>query len=285
MKCRALTASRFGLDGGAMFGIVPRPLWERVAPPDASHRIPMAGRALLLEGQGHLALVDVGMGDCWTAKERAIYGLNPDVGIESALSAVGVRPADVTDVVLSHLHFDHCGGLRKATPSGWTPLFPGARHWVQREHWLWAHRPSLRDAGSFRRDDFAWLGTDLAPKLHLVDGAATLWPGVRVHPLYGHSPAMQAVEVESDAGLVVFLADLVPTAAHLPVPWVMGYDVQPLVSVREKAERVGVWQARGATFVFSHDPDIAFATLTEDSRRGWRTLLQGMQLDTLAPAP
>ena len=261
----------FGLDGGAMFGIVPKPLWSRTNPADESNRIAMAARCLLIEwAGGRKALVDVGLGGRWSQKERGIYNINDqDQGLEKGLKEAGLGAGGVTDVILTHLHFDHAGGLGAMGEDGtMASCYPGATHWVQRRNWSWAHAPSARDGGSYRLEDFAFLGAGAgAPGLELVDGVAEILPGVEVLPHHGHTFGMQVVKITLTTGkVVVFLADLIPTTSHLHDPYVMGYDLQPLVTVQEK--RALLYEALRGDWIlaFSHDPRCDFARIERDAR-------------------
>ncbi len=248
---KVFTDGIFRLDGGASFGIVPKPLWERRQPADARNRIPVALRCLLAEGHGRRILIDTGIGDRWDAKQRDIYGMERQAGqLLVELADRGVRREDITDVVLTHLHFDHCGGACLDL-DGMTPTFPRARWWVQRQQWDWAHDPSERDRGSFRHDDFAPLATTGA--LELLAGPHEIAPGLRVTPVHGHTPGMQLVEFHTGAGTLVFLADLIPTVDHIPLPWVSGYDLNPLLTISEKRELLSRAVADDYLLVLQHD--------------------------------
>jgi glyoxylase-like metal-dependent hydrolase (beta-lactamase superfamily II) len=253
----------FGLDGGAMFGIVPRPLWERSIPPDAQHRIPMRSRLLLLDVDGGIRriLIDTGMGCAWDPKERAIYAVeHPNGSLNDHLASLGVPAESVTDVVLTHLHFDHAGGLLREDGRA---SFPNATHHVQRENWVWAHHPTLRDAGSYRRDRFGWLG--VGGNLVLHDGLSRVADVLTLHPMFGHTPGMQIVDFEYQSQRYLHVADLVPTAAHVPLAWVMGYDLHPATTVREKYALYEDALRTDAILIPGHDPHRAFVRV---ERRG-----------------
>jgi len=263
-----LEFGRFRLDGGAMFGVVPRTLWEKEAPPDEQNRIAMALRCLLLRNpEGRVVLVDCGAGDKDGEAFRTIFALEDDgASATELLAAHGLHPAQVTDLVLSHLHFDHAGGAVCRNAQGALALtFPAATVHVQRAQWEWAQAPSVRDRASYLKDNLEPLKE---ARLHLVEGEAELLPGLRVFPVHGHTPSMQLVEVDGAGGHgLVYCADLIPTAAHLPLPWVMGYDLHPLTVVEEKEalyRRVG----QGSHWlVFEHDPLVAAARVDCGGRR------------------
>ena len=227
-------SGRFGLDGGAMFGIVPKPLWERRIPADDRNRIALGMRLLVARGQGRVVLVDTGIGDKFAEKERDIYRIEaPASSLHAALGGAGVDPASITDVVLTHLHFDHAGGSTLRGSDGeLAPAFPGAKHWVQRSNLEWARSPSDRDRGSYLAENFDPLAD--AGVLEILDGPAEPFPGFHLDVVNGHTFGQQLPRIEGGGRTVAFLGDLVPTAAHVPVPWVMGYDLQPLETVREK---------------------------------------------------
>lgn len=261
-----LTEAMFGLDGGAMFGIIPKPLWTRTNPADEQSRIDLACRCLLVQYTDRNVLVDVGIGTKWSEKERNIYKIGAqDAGLARALAAHDLTAEDIDEVVLTHLHFDHAGGLCEARGEGTVPLFPKARHWVQRKNWGWANSPSSRDAGSYRKQDFDFFERGEVD-LQLVDGPAELLPGIEVFVMNGHTFGMQVVKVTTPDGVWVHLADLIPTASHLRDPYVMGYDLQPLVTVEEKREILYHAARNDWWLVFEHDPTVGAAQIEFDGR-------------------
>lgn len=264
----ALEECSFGLDGGAMFGIIPRPLWARTNPPDDANRIAMSARCLLILDPDRVTLIDTGMGVGFSDKERDIYNIDhQDAGLRNALRQHSLTPEDVDDVILTHLHFDHAGGLRTPDEEGTLrPTFPNARHWVQRQNWSWAHSPSARDGGSYRLQDFDLFDADDAPPLHLIDGIAELFAGVEVLPVHGHTFGMQVVKIEAAGQTYAFVADLIPTASHLRDPYVMGYDLQPLKTVEEKRELLYHARREDWILIFEHDPTTAMARVDVDAR-------------------
>ncbi|MGH7162732.1 MAG: MBL fold metallo-hydrolase [Planctomycetota bacterium] len=266
---RSIASGSFALDGGAMFGVVPRPLWEKDNPPDEKNRIALALRLLLVSGKERTFLVDAGIGDKFPAKENAIYrvdALLPD----EALRRAGVDPDSVTDVLLTHFHFDHAGG---ATRADGTPTFPRARYHVQRRHLEYAQRPHAKDRASFRPDDF--LPLLRGGRLALHDGVAEVAPGVEVLPVDGHTEAMQLVKVSDGSTTLLYCADLAPTVAHLRLPYVMAYDNQPLKTIEEKS---ALWTRAadgGWILFFEHDPGRAACRLV----RGSKDYAEGAEVD------
>jgi glyoxylase-like metal-dependent hydrolase (beta-lactamase superfamily II) len=243
-----------------MFGVVPKPLWERRIAPDERNRIPLAMRCLLVEHDDGLVLVDTGVGDKDDAKFREIYGIQsvaPDGSLLllAALAALGHTPADIRWVVNTHLHFDHAGGDTIRAAGELRPTFPRARYVVQRGELEFARHTNERTAGSYVAQNFA--GIDF----QLVDGAVELLPGIRCLPTPGHVPFHQSILIESGGECACFLADLVPTSAHLPLPWIMGYDLEPLVTLESRRRLYQRAEAEGWRLCFEHDPEVASGRL------------------------
>jgi glyoxylase-like metal-dependent hydrolase (beta-lactamase superfamily II) len=264
----------FRLDGGACFGVVPKPLWEKEIQADARNRVPSALRCLLAEGHDHRVLIDTGIGDRWDAKQRDIYGLERRAGqLLIELAATGIDRADITDVVLTHLHFDHVGGACLDLADGMTPAFPQARWWVQRQQWDWARRPSERDRASFRAEDFEVLAD--TGTLELLDGPAEILPGLRLTPAHGHTPGLQFAEFRTDQGTLIFLTELIPTAAHLHLPWIAGFDLNPLLTLSEKRQLLSRAVEDDCLLVLQHDPrHEACRVVFEDGRFRAREFLR-----------
>ncbi len=254
---------RFALDGGAMFGVVPRNLWSKSNPPDDRNRIAMVARGLLLRNGARIVLVDNGNGDKWDDKFREIYGVG-DYTLEASLATYGVTPADVTDVVLTHLHFDHAGGSTKLESGTPVPRFPNAKYFVQRENLQWARNATEKDRASYLKENFEPLIAD--GMLTQLDGPGEFAPGVSLLPHFGHTAAMQLVHVHGNEGNVVFCADLIPTATHVHVPYVMAYDNFPLTTIEEKKDLLARAAAENWILVFEHDASIAAATVAHGAK-------------------
>lgn len=275
-----LLEARFGLDGGAMFGIVPRPLWSKTNPPDDANRIELGARCLLLRHpQAGNVLVDVGIGQKWDPKGQQIYKIRHDdpagpLGLAAGLAAHGLRAEDIDHVVLTHLHFDHAGGLTRRDPSGTIkPTFsPRTQYHLQAQHWAWAHNPTERDQGSFHREDFDFLEDPDLGTLRLYDGVAEVLPGVTLIPCFGHTTAMSCVKIEARDETLLFLADLIPTTGHLKIPYVMGYDLRPMETCREKRALLDEAARHDWRLVFEHDPDTASCRVEPDGRGAWRAI-------------
>ena len=244
-----------------MFGVIPKPLWERRIPPDERNRISLALRCLLVEHDDGPVLIDTGLGNKESEKFKDIYGVdNAGAGgrtrLEDALDELGVRPQDVRWVINTHLHFDHAGGNTYRDAAGTVALsFPNARYIVQRGELDFASHTNERTAGSYLRPNF-----ERVP-FTLVEGEVEVLPGVRCLPTPGHVPYHQSVLVESAGERACFLADLVPTSAHLPLPWIMGYDVEPLVTLESKRRLYARAEAEGWLLWFEHDPEVVAGRL------------------------
>jgi len=263
----AIETGRFALDGGAMFGIIPKPLWQQRIAPDARNRIPLHMRCLLVQGHGRCILIDSGIGDKYGDKFADIYAIDHAFAtLLESLDHAQVAPEDVTDVILTHLHFDHCGGSTQRRSDGTLELtFPNAQHYVQRAHWEWAQTPNVREKGSFLDENLAPLAA--SGQLQFTDGEEELFPGITVHPVHGHTEAQQTVKI-SDGGenTLVFVADLLPTTAHLAPAWNMAYDVRPLVTIDEKMAFLTDAVDHGWDLFFEHDPEVVVASVKRTER-------------------
>lgn len=266
LQLQIVSDGEFRLDGGAMFGVVPKVLWERVKPADEQNRIRMATHCLLVQSDAGTLLVDTGLGDRHDAKFRAMFGMPDDATrLPDSLAAAGVALDDVDHVVLTHLHFDHCGWNTTRDGGGLRPTFPNARYWLCRGEVEHARQPSPRDRASYLADN--WEPLIEAGAVELFDDEAEPMPGVRAVKAPGHNRDMCVVLLDGGGGeRGIYLADLVPTAAHLPYPWVMAYDLFPLETIESKR----LWLPRahegGWLCVFEHDADVTFARLREDER-------------------
>jgi len=269
IRIHALEAGLQWLDGGAMFGVVPKPLWERRIPADPRNRIPLALRCLLVEAPEALVLVDTGIGNKEGAKFREIYGVSNQgdpTRLEGAIRAAGHDPSDVDIVLATHLHFDHAGGNTVRREDGRiVPAFPGARYVVQRREFDFAHRDNERIRASYIPHNFD--PVEEAGLWSFVEGAAEVTRGVGVIPTPGHTPHHQSVLIHDAGDTACFLADVCPTTAHLPLPWIMGYDLEPLVTLESKR---GLWSRaleEDWLLVFEHDPAVPWGRLDPDSDR------------------
>jgi glyoxylase-like metal-dependent hydrolase (beta-lactamase superfamily II) len=257
----------FALDGGAMFGIVPRPLWERKIAPDERNRIRLAARCLVAVDRDarRVVLVDDGIGDKWDAKRTDIYAIDRSGGgIDAGLARLGLAREGVTDVILTHLHFGHAGGTTRRGADGKLELsFPRATHHVQRRAWHLAHSPSEKDAGSFFPEDFELL--QHSKHLHLVEGDAHLFDDIELIASEGHTGGQQLPRFHGDGTHVTFCGDVIPTHAHLRPSWVMAYDVLPVTTIEEKKVLMAEALEDDGVLFFEHDPAMAACRLREEN--------------------
>ena len=279
LRCHTLEAGLQRLDGGAMFGVVPKPMWEKRAPPDERNRIPLALRCLLVEPPDGIILVDTGVGDKDDAKFHDIYGIEnrgPDgqTRLDLALAELGFTPADVRLVINSHLHFDHAGGNTRlaggAAPFldtgefGAEPAFPNATYVVQRGELEFARRTNERTRASYIPRNFE--PVSVANRWRLFNGDGEVVPGVSLRVSPGHVPYHQSVVIRDGGEVGVFLADLIPTSAHLPLPWIMGYDLEPLRTLESKRALLRDATAGNWLLIFEHDPAVAMGRLEDGAK-------------------
>ena len=269
IRVHAVEAGIVRLDGGAMFGVVPKPLWERRIPADERNRIPLALRCLLVEAPRALILVDTGIGRKEPEDFRELFGVENEgdpTRLEDGIRGAGFEPSDVGIVVNTHLHFDHAGGNTVPGPGGEAvPAFPDAHYVIQRRELSFAHRDNERVRASYRLHNVD--PVQKAGLWHLVEGETELTEGVRLLPTPGHTPYHQSVLVESEGETACFLADVCPTTAHVRLPWIMGYDLEPLVTLESKRS---LWQRalqESWLLIFQHDPDVPWGRLDPDAER------------------
>jgi len=265
----AIETGRLGLDGGAMFGIVPQPLWSKKIAPDEQNRIPLAMRCLLAVSDERVVLIDCGLGDVFDGtKYREIYAVDTEHSdLDTSLNQVGCSREDVTDVILTHLHFDHCGGATRRVDERRIPAFPNARYHVQRDHWRWAMESNPKEQGSFRQETFRPLQD--AGQLHWVDGEEEVLPGIDALLVNGHTQSQQLLKIEGTSPRtpsIVFAADLLPTTHHLASAWTMAYDIRPLITIGEKEAFLERALEAEWNLFFEHDPDVEVASLTRTDR-------------------
>ena len=257
VRVHVLRGASFALDGGAMFGVVPRAVWEKTDPADARNRVRLAANVALIETGGQRVLVDTGMGTRWTAKEAERYQLEGSHDLLSALSALGLQADDIDVVVNTHLHFDHSGGNTHLVDGRLVPAFPRARYVVQLGEWEDATHPHERNHASYRLDDYVPLAE--ARLLDTVQGPVEVAPGVRVVPVGGHTAYHQMVVVEGASGTLAIPTDLLPTASHLPLPFIMSYDLFPLGTLEAKRRLLAQAADEHWALLFYHDPRVAVA--------------------------
>ncbi len=262
---RFLPTASFGLDGGAMFGIIPKVLWQKTNPPDDANRITLGTRCILLQSDSKNILVDTGIGDFWDEKFNKIYRIDKSESyLEKSLKDLNLSAGDITDVILTHLHFDHTGGSTVLDNEKMIPAFPNANYYVQKKHFEWAMNPSDRDKGSFIQNRFVPLHENGV--LNFIEGDSRFDDEIELLVINGHTFAQQMIKLSGGNETLLFCGDLIPTASHVPVPYVMGYDIQPLVTVEEKKKYLSLAVEEEWKLVFEHDPFVTAATVTKTAK-------------------
>ena len=262
MKLYTIHTGNFKLDGGAMFGVVPKSIWNKSNPADVNNLCTWAIRCMLIETESRLILVDTGIGNKQDAKFFSHYDLQGDQNLDDALKSKGVSPADITDVLLTHLHFDHCGGAIIRMGDRLIPAFPNATYWSNEQHWSWATVPNEREKASFLKENILPLKESGQLKMIPVGNAdagiqlasTPFLKGIDVRFVNGHTKAMMLPQIKYNGRTVVFMADLLPSAGHLLIPYVMAYDMFPLTSLREKKSFLEEALAGDYVLFFEHDP-------------------------------
>ncbi|PYU09018.1 MAG: MBL fold metallo-hydrolase [Acidobacteria bacterium] len=261
MEIRHIHSGNFYLDGGAMFGVVPKPLWEKKSPPDSRNRIRLAANSLLVRAANKNILIETGNGTKWTPKLRDIYAIDEGDPLTQNLATAGVSPSQVDLVINTHLHFDHAGGNTKLLDDHAVPSFPNAQYIVQAEELAHAVNATERDRASYFEDNF--LPMRQSGQWKLISGDTEILPGISVVRTPGHNTSIQAVQLTGGGKTVFFVADLFPTRHHLPLAWIMAYDLYPLQTLETKRKWMRTIVEDGWIVVFGHDPDVPAATLYE----------------------
>jgi glyoxylase-like metal-dependent hydrolase (beta-lactamase superfamily II) len=269
MKVNAIHSGNFKLDGGAMHGVVPKSMWNKVNPADENNMCTWAMRCMLIEVGESKILIDCGIGEKQDSKFLSRYFLHGDETLNKSLEKAGVKPEDITDVFLTHLHFDHCGGAIKKVGDELLPAFPNARYWSDKLHWKSAIKPNAREKASFLEENI--LPIKASGKLEFVsthDGGEWMY-GIIVRYMQGHTESMMLPIIPYKNTKIVFCADLFPSVAHISLPWVMGYDMQPLETLKEKEEILDLAVENNWVLFFEHDPNVECATI-ENTDKGYK---------------
>ena len=275
MKLFSINAGYFKLDGGAMFGVVPKSMWKKLNPPDENNLCNWAMRCMLIEDDGRLILIDNGMGNKQDEKFFSHYFLNGDDTLERSLEKYGFQKEDITDVFLTHLHFDHCGGSIEKSGDALVPAFRNATYWSNKKHWEWAINPNDREKASFLKENI--LPVKESGRLKFIDAedGIAFTKNIRVRFVNGHTDSMMLPQIQFKDRTIVYMADLLPSVAHIPVPFVMAYDTRPLETLKEKKSFLNEALQKNYILFFEHDPEIECCNLqlTEKGVRSKETLL------------
>ena len=255
MKIHVLNTGYFKLDGGAMFGVVPKSLWQKTNPADSNNMCTWALRSMLIEDGDRLVLIDTGIGDKQSEKFFSYYYLHGDDDLDKNLNNLGFQRADITDVFLTHLHFDHCGGAIawNAQKNMYEPAFPNAKFWSNKAHWEWAINPNNREKASFLKENIHPIKE--SGQLEFISKSAAQFdlPFSEILFVDGHTDSMMIPHIQYKGKTIVFMADLLPSVGHIPLPYVMGYDTRPLLTLNEKAKFLNRAADENFVLFFEHD--------------------------------
>jgi glyoxylase-like metal-dependent hydrolase (beta-lactamase superfamily II) len=256
-----IKSGEFRLDGGAMFGVIPKTLWQKEFPADERNRILLALNTLLVVGKGRIILIDTGIGQKFSEKYVNIYGIDfKSYSLQKSLSEKNIQPEDITDVILTHLHFDHAGGATYLDSTGELNLqFPNAIHYIHEKQLEWAQRGFEKDRASYLPENLTTLLS--SKKLKKLKSGGKLFNGIEIIISNGHTPGQQMVLISHEEKKLFYASDLFPTSAHVQIPWIMAYDLEPLVTIKEKKEILKKAVAENWMIFFEHDPKISCATI------------------------
>lgn len=265
MKLYTIDTGLFKLDGGAMFGVVPKSMWQKLNPPDENNMCSWAMRCLLAETDNRVVLIDTGLGNKQDEKFRSHFYPHGEDTLEKSLNKHGFKLEDITDVILTHLHFDHCGGAVKINENGQYSLtFPNATYWSNSEHWHWALHPNAREKASFLQENI--LPIYESGRLKFADQDDLGIDEIEIEYVNGHTEAMMIVHLYKKRHTITFMADLIPSRHHIRMPFVMAYDVRPLETLKEKAFFLEKAYENDHILFFEHDKDVECATLKRNEK-------------------
>lgn len=253
MRLSVINTGFFKLDGGAMFGVVPKSIWNKTNPADDNNLCQWAMRCLLIEDGNKLILIDNGLGDKQSPEFYKHYFLSGDDSLLSSIKQAGYAPSDITDMFLTHLHFDHCGGGVKKEGEKYALVFPNANYWSNKAHWKWATEPNVREKASFLKENIIPMQESGHLKLLEANGASP-FPQFEILYVNGHTDQMMLPIINYKGKKICYMADLIPSMSHIPLPYVMGYDTRPLLTMEEKAKFLDEAADKGYILFFEHDP-------------------------------
>ncbi len=266
MKLISIETGNFKLDGGAMFGVVPKSLWQMVYPADENNMCNLSSRALYIEDDNRKIMVDAGLGKKQDEKFFGYYYLNGNDSLNESLRKEGIEKSEITDVILTHLHFDHCGGAVEYKEDNKTlqPTFPNATYWCSKDQWNWALKPNHREKASYLNENIIPLRD--SGQLKLYENDFDLTTNVRIRLYNGHSQGLAVPFIKYQDRTVVYMADLIPTSAHVPLAWITGYDTQPLISLKEKEQFLDEAYKNDYILFFEHDLNTVCCNLKETEK-------------------
>jgi len=270
MKIYSINAGHFKLDGGAMFGVVPKSMWKKLNPPDENNMCNWAMRCMLIEDEGRLILIDNGMGNKQDEKFFGYYFLNGNDTLEKSLAKYGFSKEDITDVFLTHLHFDHCGGSIEKVDDKLIPAFKNATYWSNENHWEWATNPNDREKASFLKENILPIKESGKLKFIETKEGIEFSKNISLRFVNGHTESMMLPQIKYKDKTIIFMADLLPSVAHIPIPYVMAYDTRPLETLKEKKSFLIEAQQKDFILFFEHDPEIECCSL-QLTERGIRS--------------
>jgi glyoxylase-like metal-dependent hydrolase (beta-lactamase superfamily II) len=274
MKINIIDTGYFKLDGGAMFGVVPKTLWNKHNPADERNLCSWAMRCLLVEEGDRLILIDTGMGDKQDAKFFGHYDLHGDATLLSSIQQKGYSPEDITDVILTHLHFDHVGGAVQFSKDGsrLSPTFRKATYWSNEAHWQWAVEPNPREKASFLKENI--LPLQESGQLKFIEKGTSPFPSIDFINVNGHTEQMMLPVIHYQNRKIIYAADLLPSSFHIPLPWIMSYDMRPLVTLEEKTQVLQQAVNEDCIILFEHDP-LYEAAVLEQTEKGIKIKQRG----------
>ncbi|HEY5367853.1 MAG TPA: MBL fold metallo-hydrolase [Hanamia sp.] len=279
MKLYSVNAGYFKLDGGAMFGVVPKSIWKNLSPADENNMCNWAMRCLLVEDEGKLILVDTGIGNKQSDNFFSHYYLNGDDTLEKSLAKYGFSKDDITDVFLTHLHFDHCGGAIEKKDDQLVPAFKNATYWSNENHWEWATRPNDREKASFLKENIFPIKESGKLKMIEVKEGIEFAKNFKIRFVNGHTGSMMLPQIKYKDKTIVYVADLLPSISHIGIPYVMSYDTRPLETLKEKKSFLSEAYEKDFILFFEHDPLIECCTLQQTDRGISRK--QAFKLETI----
>jgi glyoxylase-like metal-dependent hydrolase (beta-lactamase superfamily II) len=260
MQLFTINTGYFKLDGGAMFGVVPKSIWNKINPADENNMCTWALRCLLIQDDNKLILIDTGIGNKQDEKFFGHYFLHGDDTLQKSLAAYGFTTDDITDVILTHLHFDHCGGAIQRDGEGFKTVFKNATYWTNQRHWENALNPNVREKASFLNENI--LPLQASGQLKFIETSAEEFPeNIMIRQVFGHTEAMMLPQINYKGKTILYMADLLPSAGHIPLPYVMGYDMNPLITLNEKNSFLTEALQNDYVLFFEHDPTIECCTL------------------------